>query len=191
MRFLFSELPTKPALLSTLSVAILLSACGGGSSKYDFTQPLERVESEAPHGPIFDPAATKIPTTNDLLFRGSTDGTLNIPNPDNNPIISAVNELDGFSTTIPITADFGMPLAPASLVIGESIRIFEVTKNQRGAVTSVVRELTLAEIMATPIGDNGSTLALIPLAPLKESTSYLVVLTNAIKDPRLSHKNIS
>ncbi|MCK5897375.1 MAG: Ig-like domain-containing protein, partial [Cocleimonas sp.] len=183
MRFLFSALRTPPVLLSTVSVAILLTACGGSSSTHDFTQPLETGESTPPHGPIFDPAAANIPTTNDLLFSGSTDGTLNIPNADNNPIINAVNELDGFSTTIPITADFGMPLDPASLVIGETVHVFEVTKNQQGAVTSVIRALTSAEIMAVATGDNASTLALIPLAPLKESTGYLVILTNAIKDP--------
>ncbi|MCK5814116.1 MAG: lipase, partial [Cocleimonas sp.] len=183
MQRLLSALPTPPVLLSTLSIAILLSACGGSSSTHDFTQPLESVESQTPHGPIFDPAAAKIPTTNDLLFSGSTDGTLNIPNPDNNPIISAVNQLDGFSTSIPITADFGMPLAPTSLVIGSSIHVFEVTKNQQGAVTAVIRELLPAEIMAIPTGDSASTLALIPLAPLKESSSYLVILTNDIKDP--------
>jgi hypothetical protein len=183
MQFLLSALPSPPLLLSTVSVAILLTACGGSSSTHDFTQPLETVESQPPHGPIFDPAAAKIPTTNDLLFSGSTDGTLNIPNADNNPIISAVNELDGFSTTIPITADFGMPLAPATLVIGDTIHVFEVTKNQQGAVTSVVKELTSTAIMAIPTGDNGSTLALIPVAPLKESTPYLVILTNGIKDP--------
>lgn len=183
MRHLLSTLPTPPLLLSTLSVAIFLSACGGNSSEHDFTQPLAVTVPQTPHGPIFDPAAAKIPTTNDLLFNGSTDGTLNIPNPDNNPIITAVNELDGFSTTIPITADFGMPLALSSLIIGNSIHVFEVTKNQQGAVTSVVRELTSAEVIATPTGTTASTLALTPLAPLKESTAYLVILTNGIKDP--------
>ncbi len=169
-------------LLPTLSTAILLSACGG-SSNYNFTKLPEATESTPPHGPIFDPAAAKIPSTNDLLFKGSADGTLNIPNPKNNPIITAVNELDGFSTSIPFSADFGMSLAPASLVVGDTLHIFEVTKNIQGAVTSVVRELTAAEIIATPTGDKATTLTLIPRAPLKESTSYLVILTNAIKDP--------
>jgi len=169
-------------LLPTLSTAILLSACGG-SSTYDFTKLQEPTESTPPHGPIFDPAAAKIPATNDLLFKDSADGTLNIPNPDNNPLITAINQLDGFSTSTPFTADFGMSLAPASLVVGDTIHIFEVTKNAQGAVTSVVRELTAAEIIATPTGDKATTLALIPRAPLKESTSYLVILTNAIQDP--------
>ncbi len=184
MRFLLSGLPIAPVLLGTLSIAMLLSACGGGSSKDNSEQPSESTDSTLPHGPLFDPASTKIPKTNDLLFKGSTDGTLNIPNPDNNPIITAVNTLDGFSTTIPVTAEFDMSLAPSSLIVGDSIHVFEVTKNQQGAITNIVKELTTADIMATAIGENASTLALTPVTPLKESSSYLVILTNGIKDPK-------
>ncbi|MCK5896847.1 MAG: lipase [Cocleimonas sp.] len=169
-------------LLKTLSIAVLLSACGGGSSKHDFTETEEPSKPISPHGPLFDPAIGKIPATNDLLFRGSLDGTLNIPNPDNNPVIAAVNQLDGFSTSLPITADFGMSLAPASLRLGDTLHVYEVTKNPQGAVTSIVRALTAADLIATPIGDKAETLALIPRLPLKESSSYLVVLTNGIKD---------
>ena len=182
MRFLLSALPKTFALLGALSIAVLVSACGS-SSKDNSEQPSESTESATSHGPLFDPATAKIPTTNDLLFKGSTDGTLNIPNPDNNPAITAINTLDGFSTTIPITAEFDMPLAPSSLVIGDTIHVFEVTKNQQGAITNIVKELTTAEITTTATGENASILALTPLTPLKESSSYLVILTNDIKDP--------
>ena len=165
-----------------LSITVLLSACGS-DSEHDFTPPEDPSESSPPHGPIFDPASANIPTTNDLLFSGSVDGTLNIPNTKNNPVITAVNKLDGFSTSIPITADFGMSIDPASLIVGETLHIYEVTKNQQGAVTSIVRELTNTEILATPTGDKATTLALVPRIPLKESSSYLVILTNGIKDP--------
>ena len=171
---------TAPAILTSLSVAVLLTACGGGSSKHDFTQPYE-TEATATHGPIFDPANGNIPTTNDLLFAGSTDYTLNIPNTSNNPIIAAANELDGFSTSIPITADFGMSLDPSSLILGNTIRVFEVVKNAQGAVLSVTGELTAADIIVAPTGKDLKTLALVPRKPLKESTSYLVVLSNDIK----------
>ena len=168
--------------VTALLTTVFLSACGGASD-HDFTVPLPTAAASGPpHGPIFDPAAAKIPTTNDLLFAGSIDGTLNLPNPDNNPVRAALNELDGFSTTIPFTADFGMPLDPASLTIGDSIRVFEVIKNQHGLIAAVAREVTAQEMFATPTPD-GKTLAIVPLRPLKESTSYLVVLTNGIKDP--------
>lgn len=167
-----------PVAITLLSASVLLTACGG--SDYNFDKPVVPVVTAAPHGPIFDPANKKIPSTNDLLFQGSTDGTLNIPNPDSNPVIAAVNELDGFSTSNPILADFGMTLDPTSLIIGDSIHVYEVTKQGAG-ITGVLREVTPAEMFAVPIGDKAMTLALIPKVPLKESTSFLVVLTNKIK----------
>nr|AJG38001.1 carboxylesterase [uncultured Gammaproteobacteria bacterium] len=162
-----------------LSISVLLTACGG--SDYDFNkETTPPITAALPHGPIFDPANSKIPSTNDLLFKDSTDGTLNIPNPDNNPVIDAINELDGFSTSVPIVAEFGMALDPASLVIGDSIHVFEVNKTG-AAITAVVREVTADEMLAVAVGDKAMTLALVPRVPLKESTSYLVVLTNKIK----------
>ena len=171
---------TKATTASLLSVSVLLTACGGTS--YDFNKETPAPEPTAlPHGPVFDPANSKIPSTNDLLFKDSNDGTLNIPNADNNPVIAAINELDGFSTSNPIIADFGMELDPASLTLGDSIHVFEVTKTG-ATITGVIREVTAAEMVAVPTGDKGMTLALVPRVPLKESTSYLVVLTNKIKD---------
>lgn len=168
------------SLISITLFSALLSACGGGSN-YDFTETEEPAISALPHGPIFDPAGADIPQTNDLLFNGTTDGTLNIPNPDANPVIAAINQLDGFSTSNPIIAKFGMSLDPASLIVGETIRIFEITK-AGAAITAAGREVTAAEIIIKVLGDDANTLALIPFPPLKESTSYEVVLTNGIKD---------
>lgn len=171
----------KTLLFATFfSVSVLITACGGGDSNYNFSEPVKVTKAALPHGPIFDPANGKIPSTNDLLFRQSQDGTLDIPNKDNNPVIAAVNELDGFSTTNPIVAEFGIPLDPASLKVGDSIHVFEVVKSG-AAITKVVREVSAAEIMAVAAGEKKMTLALVPRVPLKESTSYLVVLTNKIK----------
>ena len=91
--------------------------------------------------------------------------------------------LDGFSTIAPIATDFGTTLDQASLVAGQSVRVFEVTSDPAtGAVTGVTRELTAAEIVPAAAGQNMTTLAILPLQPLKESTTYMVVLTNGIKD---------
>ncbi len=174
-------------LLTTvvLTAAVALTGCDTKSSNYNFNQESITPEVAVPHGPVFDPANKKIPSTNDLLFAGSKDGTLNIPNdadkdgkPDN-PIIAQVNQLDGFSTTNPVTIDFGMDIDPTTL--GDGVRVFQVIKDpQTGAVVSVTRELTAAEIVAVPTADK--KLAIIPIKPFTESSSYVVVLTNAIKD---------
>lgn len=135
----------------------------------------------------FDPLAGVIPQTSDLLLAGSQDGTLNIPtanitSPGQVALVNTLNTLDGFGLTAPITAAFGGGLKAASLQLGSSVRIFEVLKDAKTqAITGVTRELGAADMLVTATGDNNATLALVPLQPLKESTSYLVVLTNAMQ----------
>ncbi len=182
---------TKHNLITPLSVssfliasALLLSGCVG-KSDYDFNQAATGTPAQPPHGPVFDPAKGKIPTTNDLLFKGSKDGTLNIPNdadkdgkPDN-PVIAQINQLDGFSTTNPITINFGMEVDPATL--GDGVKVFQVTKDPKtGAVISVIRELSGDEIAVVQTADK--KLAIVPKLPLAGNSSYMVLLTNAIKD---------
>lgn len=166
-----------------LSVSVLLTACGGEKSDHVF-EPVVPTASAPPHGPIFNPAAAQIPTPNDLLM--GADGTLNIPNdadgdgkPDN-PVVAAINTLDGASTSNPMIVEFGMPLDASTITVGDSVRIFEVTKTGP-AVTGVVREVTAGEIIVKVLADT-KTLALVPFPPLKESASFVVVLTNGIKD---------
>ncbi len=134
-------------LTATLTSVLFLTACGG-SSNYNFDTPIDTVQSAPPNGPIFDPSAGKLPTTNDLfsvnLDTGETspDGTLQIPNTSNNPLIPQINTLDGFSTSNPIIAEFGMAIEQASLIVGDSIRIFQVTKDPAtGGVTGIIREV--------------------------------------------------
>ncbi|OQX07323.1 MAG: lipase, partial [Thiothrix lacustris] len=135
----------------------------------------------------FDPATGQIPQTNDLLLLGTQDGTLNIPtatitNAGQLGLINTLNTLDGFGLTAPIAATFGSGLNTASLQVGNSVRVFEVVKDAATqAITGVTRELTAAELFVTATGTQQETLALLPLKPLRESTSYLVVLTNAIR----------
>ncbi len=171
------QIKIKSTLVFSLA-ALVLTACGGGGTDYVFN-PTPQVKASP--APTFSPANGG-PTTNNLLFAGTTDGTLNIPNPDANPLIAAINTLDGFSTTNPIVTNFSTPLDPSSLTIGSSIRVFEVTSTAQGVVSKVNRELGKQEILAKTIDPDNKTLALIPLRPLKESTTYMVVLTRGIKD---------
>ena len=187
------KVTTQPPIRKKLSVAILSSLVGlglaacGDKTNFDFDNSPPPVAASPTAA--FSPA-TGGPTTNNLLLNPLT-GKLNFPNPADpvtgarNPVRTALNTLDGFSTTTPITTTFGTPLDPASLVIGQSIRVFEVTKLPIGAITGVVRELAPTEITATATGDDNKTLALVPLRPLSPKTTYMVVLTtgaNGIKD---------
>lgn len=137
----------------------------------------------------FDPSNSVVPFPSNLLFTGTTDLTLNIPAADPNdygdPTV-ALDALDGFSTTEKWVTGFvdvnGQPGAidPASVVPGQSVRVFEVTTQQFVAVTSIVRELTPGlDYFALA---SGSNVVILPLRPLHEYTAYMAVLTNGIRD---------
>lgn len=180
-------------MMKRTSLALCLAAALGlqtysNAQAYDFDASETDAQNNysAALAPLFDPANGIIPTTNDLLFRGTTDGTLNIPttglSASQLPLYEAINSLDGFGLTTPITANFSNLMDAASVKVGSSVYVYEVKKDAAtGAVLSIESELTAADIYATPTAD-GKTLVLLPLKPLKESTSYMVVLTNSIKD---------
>jgi hypothetical protein len=136
----------------------------------------------------FDPATSTVPFPINLLLSGTKDLTLNIPvaNPNNfgDPTV-ALNALDGFSTTAPFRFQTSAAPRANSLVPGSSIRVFEVTlSGPGGGVTGVVRELAATEFVVAqaPSDTSGRTVAIIPTVPLKQVTSYLVVVTNGVKD---------
>lgn len=149
----------------------------------------------------FDPLGTfsgepKLPFPTSLLYTGTTDLTLEIPveDPSNygDPAV-ALSALDGFSTTEKWIASFawGNPgnydnavpgsIDPSSVIPGQSVRVFEVTTQQFVVVTSIVKELTpWVDYIALAV--TADKVAIIPLKPLKEYTSYMAVLTNDIRD---------
>jgi len=134
----------------------------------------------------FSISEKKFPTTNNLL----RDGTLNLPASDDDTegqatLKTALNTIDGFSTIVPITTTFNASVDSTSIVAGTSVRVFQVIIDESDNVTSIVRELEGgAEFIATIISDDGdeSTAAIIPLRPLSAKTSYLVAITNAVKN---------
>jgi len=131
----------------------------------------------------FDPSAAVVPFPTNLLLSGTTDLTLNIPvaNPANygDPAV-AMNALDGFGTVAPWSTSFSTPPKPASLVGGQTVRMFEVQlTGPGGGVTKVVRELASPQefVVAVASTDStGRTIAVVPTRPLRQLTSYMVVL---------------
>ena len=145
----------------------------------------------------FDPAAGVIPFPSNLLFAGSTDGTLNIPVPDPDNAADprvALNALDGFSTVAPLTARFSGALQAATIKAGGTVRVFEValvnpfldpTTATPFAIAGVKRELRAGDEYAAALApaDSGrTTLAISPLRPLAAKSGYLVILTDGIQD---------
>ncbi|MDH5392357.1 MAG: Ig-like domain-containing protein [Gammaproteobacteria bacterium] len=154
----------------------------------------------------FSPSDGIIPFPNNLLFQGSADGTLEIPLPALDTTIcpnageiavkTALNDLDGFSTTAPITTSFSSAINSASLVAANNVRVFTVTLNGSGAVTAITGELTTAEFAVSvssvdnEIADaacdtvdlGANKLVISPLKPLAAKSSYLVAVTKGITD---------
>ena len=183
----------------------ILAGCSSDSD-YNFeSSELRQQQAAGASIGSYDPANGVLPLPNDLLFTGSMDGTLNIPVEDptdySNPRV-AINTLDGWSTIEPIVASFvdtfagnfgvageDLPIEkidPESVAIADSVRVFEVTRTQQGAVTGVVAEVDATQILATVVPADpstvGSQLGLVPLQPLKESTTYMALVTNGVKD---------
>jgi len=162
-------------------IALFIAGCDDGG---DTT--LENSITEHPYYARFDPASGVIPFPNNLLFAGTSDGTLNIPVADptdySDPKV-AMNELYGFSTIAPITAQMSAPLDPASVVAGKTVRLFEVeTASLAGPVTSVTTELVPGQdYLATVSSLDSNTLVILPLKPLGSYTTYLVTLDKGLK----------
>jgi len=138
----------------------------------------------------YDPLNGVFPFPFNLIFQGTTDGTLNPPVADptdfGDPLV-ALSALDGFSTTerwVTTFRDFPGArgaIDPASVVPGQSVRVFQVTTNQIVVPTGIIRELTPG-VDYTAAAITPFTVAIIPLRPLSELSSFLAVLTNDIND---------
>lgn len=140
----------------------------------------------------FDPTAglEGVPVPNNLFFLGTTDLTINVDAtgmpPTTAALIDQINSLDGFSTierwTTTFVDDDGNPgnIDPASVVPGQSVRVFQVTTSGIVAVTGIIRELTPGTDFTAVA--QGNVLAIVPLQPLAEYSSYMAVLTNDIRD---------
>ncbi|RUM93572.1 MAG: lipase, partial [Thiothrix sp.] len=177
----------KLTISAVVTLTLFLTGCS--DSDYNFDQGVLDAQANFDNANIkavFDPSTGKIPPTNDVLFLGSEDGTLNIPDNSQDSdglkaVKASLNNLDGFSTTAPITTGFSSSLDPASVKLGETVRVFELTKTGQ-QITGIAGELSSPDnLVATATGTNSTTLAILPTQPLKPKTGYLVVLTNELK----------
>jgi hypothetical protein len=150
--------------------------------------------------PVFEPGAGKLPLPNDILFSGTTNLTLNVPVADESDYSDpkvALSSLDGWSATAPFAFSFknpgGADLDPSSVIPGTTVRMFEVDVARpealpgtgipvpSGPVTGISRELTPGvDFVATYAGN--LSVAVVPLRPLTQQKSYMVVVTDGIMD---------
>ncbi|MBZ9610166.1 VolA/Pla-1 family phospholipase [Rheinheimera maricola] len=190
----------KLTLSVAVAVALGLAGCGGESlddikqeTSNNTVKPYSRV--------VFDPGAAtpRLSVPNDLLFQGTTDGTLTTDAgaaPDyTNPQV-ALGALDGWSTQNPfaIAVDVaaGASLVASSVQQPGAVRVFEMVMQDpnspldecktadRGFACQAVSELTFGVDFISAV--SGNSIAVIPLRPLKPATTYMTVLTSLIED---------
>lgn len=182
--------------LSLVISAMLLGAGCSDSTNYDFQGSIDQAKQNyatevaqdtTNTRAVFSPASGIIPSSADLLFSGSTDGTLNIPVSDSmsdaqKALVAQLNTLDGFSTVNPVTTTFSSSLDDASVQLGQTVHVFELTRDASGQVTGITKSLSSpAEMLVQMIDTNKTTMAIVPTSPLKPATQYYVVVTNGIK----------
>jgi pimeloyl-ACP methyl ester carboxylesterase len=147
---------------------------------------------------VYAPSLGDIPVPNDLLFSGTVDATLNFPpaldafgDPDTaaQGLFDALNSLDGWSTTAPITFHFDGDIDLATVVAGSTVRVFEVlneisltTGLRIGTVIEdVLNELTSpAQYVVEPTST--TDFVILPTSPLNPASAYMVVVTNGVLD---------
>lgn len=188
-------------LAISIAVAIALGLTGCGDSiediKQDVTQPGGTVVPSS--RVVFDPNAGAVSVPNDLLFQGTTDGTLTLDSgatPDyTNPQV-ALGALDGWSTQNPFAISLSFPpnisLDMNSARARGSVRLFKAVMGDpaspetdcrtvpRGMACKIVAELEYGVDFVS--AGSGTNVAVIPLKPLEAATTYLLALTNGLKD---------
>ncbi|MCS6101052.1 lipase [Shewanella baltica] len=190
-------------LILGVAIASALGLTGCGEDSYnelkDKTEPLVP-ESHM----VFDPANSKVPLPNDLLFSGTKDGTLSIPGESSGNYVDpqiALGALDGWSTTSPISIDIdlakkhdGTPLTlmAASVAQPGAVRMFEATVG--GPLSSDAECTAKPSVSACKVGAelqfgvdfvstaSGNKVVIVPLKPLKAGQSYIYATTNLIQD---------
>ena len=174
-------------LFFSFTVGLFLVAFSGCGSSDEATTVTVQAPYEAGAYVVFDSANGDIPYPNNILFAGSTDGTLNIPvDPSSSdaPIKEALNTLDGFSTSSPISVSFNGDINASTLISG--LKVYEidaVASEKTGGVpliTSIKQELHfMRDYIATV---SGNKIVILPIRPLKSHQNYMVILTKGITD---------
>jgi Pla-1/cef family extracellular lipase len=200
----------KKLVLSVAIASIIgLTACEDESIKDVQKEVVDNGSAVMPSARVvFNPSAGVLSVPNDLLFSGTTDGTLNMPGekdaegnallmPDYSDPSTALGSNDGWSIAQPFVLNFDFPagssLDGSSLLNTNSVRIFEAMMGgdttdancatlTRGLACKIVSELTFG-----PTGDfvtqkSGNSIVVVPVKPLKAKTTYILALTDSLQD---------
>lgn len=187
-------------ILTLTAMAAALQACGGSDSVGpDLVA--EPAEPEAPKA-VFDPSAggDGLPFPVDLLFSSTADGSINIPGkpstfvPTNPATLTAatgtlpaaaladpqtaLNTMDGFSTTAPMVLRFSDSIDDST--IKDNVRVFRLTTADPGASGALAVDAELQFGVDFVAGSSGTTMLVQPLKPLVPGRTHIVVVENGL-----------
>ncbi|BDY13277.1 hypothetical protein [Hydrogenimonas cancrithermarum] len=165
------------------AAVLLMSGCGETADNFS--------ASDAVGGyVVMDTKGGDIPYPNDILFAPAegqpADGTVNIPfDPSDKDaaVKAALDTLDGFSTTAPISVSVSNDIDSATLP--GNLHFYRVDATESNAtspvpvVIKIVSELSFGQDYVATYS-NGK-IAILPLKPLESHTHYMVLMTNGIK----------
>lgn len=198
----------KKLMLSiAIASALGVSGCGGDSIADIKDDVISNGEAQLPLSRIsYNPGDSEVPVPNDLLFSGTTDGTLNIPDeasaialnetPDYFDPSIALGALDGWSPiapmSIPVDMAQGVSLDATTVSQPGAVRVFEAVVG--GPLSGDAECTTEASVTACKMGDeltfgvdfvttvSGDSIVMVPIKPFKAKQSYVVAVTNLIED---------
>ncbi len=152
--------------------------------------PNDLLFSESPDGTLHIPVA-RDKDGNIISGEKHEEGT-EIESPNYAEPSTALGALDGWSTTNPFVLAVDFPedtsLNAESVFDGNSVKVYETLMGgdagceavPRGAACTVVGELTFGVDFVAQAKGNG--IAIVPMKPLKGKTTYVVALTDNLKD---------
>lgn len=174
--------------LALLSISFLiLAGCESGTSSGPAA--IAFTPAAAPSGQgfvaLYAPPVDVGPYPNDIYnpVVAMTGPTLDVPEKITSPLAEAVNTLDGFSTTAPITAPFNAPLDPATLIpFDAAAPTLTETVFVVGPLGPLTPGVDYEVQLSTSAGAAGSAFDIVPLVPLAPQSTYVFILTNGIEN---------
>ena len=173
--------------LSLLATVCLIAACESGTSSGPPAVPFSPEAADPGSGTgivaLYAPPVDIGPYPNDIY--NLPGQALSVPVKITSPLATALNTLDGFSTTAKISAPFNAPIDPNTVVAfnplaaptgAESVFVLNASTG-----TPLVPNRDYAVRLATNTGAAGSILEIVPLLPLAADTTYAFILTSNIQ----------